>query len=637
MSITKKSFFSFIKSFFIVCICVVILSMPIIDAHRAYAIAGIDDAVLCSVGVALAGGLLVGASMTLASKICTDPYIQQKTAEFGQTVTDGSKKIFRTTVGKLKQAKAYLFNRLDIKHDVPTPVPTTSEPVTPPNIFDFNTVEYPSDNITYKNDGITVSNIAFDASFLSEHVLWETGQQSLSVDSRTDPFYSSLQEGYYFTASSTISGHHNSEYCSNVFWVVGDLQYGLSHLGNNYYGTVAWHVYEPLYFVNQGTGKFELLLSASMTGIANQGPKFFYVTTPIRDMALNASASNWYEGAQPPLKAFFGMLNPSIYKTYSQTALNYREYSYELWSGNAVEATTTYEPTTLPPIGGGKYDSDYDITQIVKDDNAYVNIPITPEIETVIEAVVAGTDYSDFTVEQKRSLRDLSKSVYNSVTVGGDLTTTEEVTDSTGAVITPAVTTVTGAIPLTDYFDSSVTDTGEYQGIFSRIATTTRSILDTAKSIPQTISGAVQGIIDAVEYQFNPNSPHFYEPFMPFVFNTFSEKFPIASDFQSSFSSLASMNSPLVLDYDIIIGDRTFHFSANFSWFEPHRSRFRAGVGVLFWLLAWLAVLRSFLSVFQIGLGKVAGIDAGHKGAGGSSGASSLDIGGSASSDKGVI
>ena len=627
MSITKKSFLSFIKSFFIVCFCIVLVSMPILDAYRAYAIAGVDDAALCSIGIAVGTGLLIGASMTLASQICTDPYIQQKTAEFGQTVTDGSKKIFRTTVGWLKQAKAYMCDRLGIKHDVPTTVATTAEPVTAPNLFEFNTVEYPSNKITYGSDGKTVTAISYDASFLDDHVIWGAGGNAASIDSREDSYYSSMQEGFYFTGSVTRTSAQSK---LNYYWTIGDLRYQLVTDGNDYYHNVQFKVFEPLYFTNQGTGNRELLLCAVMTGSATSpATKFIYATTPVLDTSLNVNASTWYDGnSQPPLRAMFGSLNPAVYKTYSQTARNYREYSYQVWNGSAIEATTTYETTTQPPIGGGKYDADYDITQKVKDDNTYVNISITPEIETVAEAVAAGTDYNDLTAEQKRAFRDLSKSVYNAVTVGGTTTITEEVTDGTGAVVTPAVTTVTGTIPLTDYLDSSVTDTGEYQGIISRIASTTRSILDTVKSIPQTISDTGQGIIDAVDYQFNPNSPQFDQPFMPFVLNTVSDKFPAASDFQSSFSSLSAADSPLVLDYDVVIGSRTYHFSADFSWFEAHRARFRSGVGVLFWLLAWLAVLRSFLSVFHIGLGKVAGIDSGHKGAGGSSGATSLDFGG---------
>ena len=626
MENSKKSFISGVKSVFIVLLCAVLISMPIIDTYRAHAIAGVDDAALCSVGIAICSGLLIGASIELASALVTDPYIQQKTYEFGEMVVDGSKNAFRMTVGALKRAKAYLFDRLNIKHDIPTSAPTTPEPVTPPNIFEFNTVEYPASKITYGNDGKTVTGIAYDASFLTDHVLWETGQQSTSIDSRNDSYFSSLQEGFYFTGTSTISGF---EYNSNIIWTLGDLRYSMSTTGNNYSHTVAWHVYEPLYFVNQGTGNRELLLCAAMTGSALGGTKFLYATNPSLDTALNAAASTWYDGnTTPPLRAYFGSFSPSVYKTYSQTALNYREYSYEVWNGNAVEPTTIYEPTSEPSISGGRYDADYDITQKVKDDNTYVNIPITPEIQTVAEAVAAGTAYNDLTPEQKRSLRELSKSVYGTTTVGGTTTTTEAVTDNTGAVVTPAVTTVTGSIPLNDYIDSTVTETGQYQGILSRIAGTLQSTLDTVKSIPQTITETGQGIIDAVDYQINPNSPQFPDPFISFFTGAIGSAFPSVSLFQQAFNRFTAADSPLVLEYDIVLGSRQYHFSVDFSWFEAHRARFRSGVGVMFWLLAWLGVIRGFLSIFHIGLGKVgAGIAIGNTGAGGSSGASSLDVG----------
>lgn len=416
--------------------------------------------------------------------------------------------------------------------------------------------------------------------------------------------------------------------------------YSLTTDGNDYYHHVNFKVFEPLYFINQGTGNRELLLCAVMTGSASSpATKFVYASTPVLDTALNVNASTWYDGnSQPPLRAMFGSFNPAVYKTYSQTARNYREYSYQVWSGNAVEATTYYETTTEPNMVSASndvhYDEDYDLTKKLSgaDDNTAVNFTLTKGAKTLGEAIDSGKTVSDLTSGQKRQIRDITSEIHKDVTIGGQVSTQEQVTDGTGAVVTPAVITLTGDIPVNDYIDANVTENGEYKGIISRIADTIQSLLDSVKSIPQTISDTGQNIVDTIDYQINPNSPQFPDPFMSFFTGAISSAFPSVSLFQQAFNRFTASDSPLVLEYDIVLGSRQYHFSVDFSWFEAHRARFRSGVGVMFWLLAWLGVIRGFMSIFHVGLGKVGGIAIGNTGAGGSSGATSLDIGGSSGS-----
>ncbi|MBR5619829.1 MAG: hypothetical protein IKW76_08835, partial [Clostridia bacterium] len=146
-----------------------------------------------------------------------------------------------------------------------------------------------------------------------------------------------------------------------------------------------------------------------------------------------------------------------------------------------------------------------------------------------------------------------------------------------------------------------------------------------------TITESAQYVVDSVDYQINPNSPQFDTSFMTFFTSAIGSAFPSIDLFRQAFNRFTAQDSPLVLEYDIVLGNHQYHFSVDFSWFEAHRARFRSGVGVMFWLLAWLGVIRGFMSIFHVSLGKVGGIAIGNTGAGGSTGASSLDVGGSGS------
>ena len=616
-----------------VLLCAVIISVPVLDVYRVYAVSETAIAIGTTVAVAVALGVVQGGTSAIIQTIGSDAGIRQRLATVGVACVEGGKRKFRMSLLAASLFKAYIMDRLGLKHDVPTTAAPVTQPVTEPNIFQFNTVEYPAEMISYGSDGNTVSGISYDSTFLADHILWETGNTAQSIDSREDSYFSALQEGFYFTGTTTRSGYQVS---SNVIWSLGDLRYKLSTSGSTYGSTVSWKVFEPLYFINQGTGNRELLLCAVMTGSTDgTSTKFQYASTPILDIALNSNATDWFSGTQPPLRASFGRLNPVVNKTYSQTACNYREYSYEVWTGNAVEATTTYETTTEPNLvnatNDGGYDSDYDITEKLKgaDPNStYVNVEVTKTAQAVGEAIESGTDLNTLTKGQKAQIRDLSKDVQRSITVNGTTSTTEAVTDGTGAVVTPAVTSLSGDVPLNDFLDANVTETGEYQGLISRIADGVQSLLNTVKSIPQTISNTGQFIVDSIDYQINPNSPQFDDPFMTFFINTISNRFPAADDFRTEFNSFSASDSPLVLDYDVMIGSRTFHFSADFSWFENYRSRFRSGVGVLFWLLAWFAVLRGFLGVFHIELNHAGGLESIFHGYGAAGGASHHDSGG---------
>lgn len=638
MEKSKMSFLSVLKSVFMVLLCAVIISVPVLDSYRAYAISETVIAVGCLVGMMAACGLIQGSVSGTTFNLATDPYLRQAASNFCLDVADGAKHLYRTSLGQLKRFKAYCMDKLGLSHDVPTTAAPQTQPVTEPDIFQFNFTEYPASRISYASDGKSVNGVSYDASFLDEHVIWTTGNTSKSIDSREDPYYSSFEEGFYFTGATTRSG---IEVRSNFIWTLGDLRYSLSSSGSTYGSTVRWKVFEPLYFINQGTGNRELLLCAVMTGMTgtSNSTNFVFASTPILDVSLNANATNWYEGSsRPPLKAMFGSFNPTVYKIYSQTARNYREYSYGVYDGHAVEATTYHETTTEPSIvplsNNVHYDPDYDLTQKLSaaDDNTAINIPLTPGAKTLGEAIESGTPVSQLTSGQKRQIRDITTEVHKNVSVGGQVTTSEAVTDGSGAVVTPAVNTLTDAVPINAYLDANVTETGEYQGLISRIADSVQSVLDTVKSIPQTITETGQSIVDSIDYQINPNSPQFPDSFSSFFTSVISSSFPSISLFREAFDRFTAQDSPLVLEYDVVLGDHTYHFSADFSWFEAHRARFRSGVGVLFWLLAWLGVIRGFMSIFHVGLGKVGGIAMGNTGAGGSSGATSLDVGGSSGS-----
>lgn len=637
MNNVKKNTIQVLKSVFMVLLCAVIVAVPVLDSYRAYAVSETVIAVGCLLGIMACCGIIQGSVSGTTYNLATDMYLRQAASSFCTDVADGAKHLYRTTVGQLKRFKAYCMDKLGLSHDVPTTAAQQTQPVTEPNLFQFNFAEYPADKISYGSDGQSVTGIAYDASFLNDHVIWASGGNAASIDSREDSYYSSMREGFYFTGSVTRTSAQSK---LNYHWTIGDLRYQLVTDGNDYYHNVQFKVFEPLYFINQGTGNRELLLCASMTGSASSpNSKFIYCTTPVLDVSLNAAATNWYEGSsRPPLIAMFGSFNPAVYKTYSQTARNYREYSYQVWSGNAVEATTHYETTTEPNIislsNNIHYDADYDLTKKLSeaDDNTPINFPLTTGAQTLGEAIDSGTAVSQLTSGQKKQIRDIASEVYKGVSIGGQVSSSEAVTDGTGAVITPAVNTLTDAVPINEYIDSNVTDTGQYQGIFTRIADLVQSVLDTVKSIPQTISDTGQTIVDSIDYAINPNSPQFPDSFMLFFTSAISSRFPSVGLFRQAFDRFTAQDSPLVLEYDIVLGSRQYHFSVDFSWFETHRARFRAGVGVMFWLLAWLGVIRGFLSIFHISLGKVgAGIVIGNTGAGGSSGASSLDVGGSGS------
>ena len=635
MTSINKTILPVVKSVFLVLLCALIVAVPVLDAYRAYAISETVVAVGCLVGIMAACGIIQGSVNGTTYNIATDPYLRQAARNFCTDVSDGAKHIYRTTVGQLKRFKAYVMDKLGLSHDLPTTA-QPSQTVTVPNLYQFDFAEYPAEKITYAANGLSVSSIAYDAAFLSDHVIWGTDGTAKSIDSREDSYYSSMQEGFYFTGSVTRA---SSQSHLNFFWTLGDLRYNLICDGNDYYHNVGFKVYEPLYFTNQGTGNRELLLCAYMSGSASSSAtRFFYTFIPVLDVALNAKATEWYSGdSQPPLRAMFGSFNPAVYKTYSQTARNYSEYSYQVWTGNAVAATTQYETTTepnlIPPSNNFHYDPDYDLTKKLSevDDNTPVNFPLTNGAKTLAEAIDSGKTVTDLTSGQRRQIRDIASDVHKSITVGGQVTAQEAVTDGTGAVVTPAVTTLTGDVPINDYLDANVTDTGEYQGIISRIADTVQSLLDTVKSIPDTITESAQYVVDTVDYQINPNSPQFDTSFMTFFTSAIGSAFPSIDLFRQAFNRFTAQDSPLVLEYDIVLGDHPYHFSVDFSWFEAHRARFRSGVGVMFWLLAWLGVIRGFMSIFHVSLGKVGGIAIGNTGAGGSTGASSLDVGGSGS------
>ncbi len=638
MDYSKKSFLSVIKSVFMVFLCAVIISMPILDAYRAHAIsetvAIVGGIIACAVAVGVIQGAVNGATYNLT----TDAGIRQKFALLADSVVEGGKKKYRMSLAALQIFKCYLMDRLGLAREGTTSAASQTQPTIDPNVFHFDFAEYPASNITYNSDGTAISSIAYDASFLSDHIIWETANTAQSIDSREDSYYSSLDSSIYFTGSTTRSG---SQVSSNAYWTMGDLRYKLSASGSTYNSTVRWKVFEPLYFINQATGNRELLLCAVMlnrTGTSNP-TSFTFASTPVLDVALNTAATDWYYGlSRPPLVAEFGNFNPSVNKTYSTTAQNYREYSYQVYSGVASEPTTSYEPVSEADItslsNDFHYDPDYDVTKKLSShdvNNTYINIEIPPTAQKVAEDIEAETDFSSYTTGQQAQYRDLPAVVHKTITVGGTVTRTEAVTGSNGEVVTPEIKTVTDSVPLNQVIDVNVTDNGQYQGVLERIFGKIQSLLDTLKSIPYVIYETAQYIVDSIDYQINPNSPQFPDSFMTFFTSAISSAFPSISLFRQAFDRFTAADSPLVLEYDIVLGNHQYHFSVDFSWFEAHRARFRSGVGVMFWLLAWLGVIRGFMSIFHVSLGKVGGIAIGNTGAGGSSGASSLDVGGSGS------
>ena len=247
MSASKKSFFSVLKSVFMVLLCAVIISVPVLDSYRAYAISETVAIVGGIVCICAALGIVQGSVGGTTQNLVTDPYIRQKVANFGETVIDGAKVNFRWTIGQLKRFKAYVSDRLGLAHNVPTTVPSTTEAVSAPDVFQFNFEEYPASNIVYASDGVTVNKINYDASFMDSHILWGSGNTASSVDSQTDSYYSSLDESCYFTASTR---RESWQVYSSIIWTLpGDLRYTLSVNGSTYGTSVKFKCFEPLYFV----------------------------------------------------------------------------------------------------------------------------------------------------------------------------------------------------------------------------------------------------------------------------------------------------------------------------------------------------------------------------------------------------
>ena len=149
MSISKKSFLSVLKSVFMVLLCAVIISVPVLDVYRVSAVSETAIAIGATVAVAVALGVVQGGTSAIIQTIGSDAGIRQRLAAVGEACVQGGKRKYRMTLAAASVFKAYLMDRLGLKHDVPTTAAPVTQPVTEPNLFQFNTVEYPSQRIIY--------------------------------------------------------------------------------------------------------------------------------------------------------------------------------------------------------------------------------------------------------------------------------------------------------------------------------------------------------------------------------------------------------------------------------------------------------------------------------------------------------
>lgn len=129
------------------------------------------------------------------------------------------------------------------------------------------------------------------------------------------------------------------------------------------------------------------------------------------------------------------------------------------------------------------------------------------------------------------------------------------------------------------------------------------SLATAFRGLNTTINNFKNELFDKMDYYFNPNSEQLDTDFGTHMSTSITEKMPFLDDLGSSISSLGASSSPMTITKNITFGQFTMPFTVDFSWYEPHRVTIRNAIGTIFSVLTLLAIVRSFLSVFNIHMG----------------------------------
>lgn len=111
-----------------------------------------------------------------------------------------------------------------------------------------------------------------------------------------------------------------------------------------------------------------------------------------------------------------------------------------------------------------------------------------------------------------------------------------------------------------------------------------------------------EDIAEELDYLLNPENENLEGSFGSSVGGAIEDRLPIITDVKSTFNSLESQNSPIVISHTIKIGKMQFPFVVDFSFYEPYRLQIRSAIGGLFWVMCLIACWSTISGIFGIGV-----------------------------------
>lgn len=153
----------------------------------------------------------------------------------------------------------------------------------------------------------------------------------------------------------------------------------------------------------------------------------------------------------------------------------------------------------------------------------------------------------------------------------------------------------------------------DYSGFFGNIIGKLVDIWNSIKNLPATLTdlkdkvvngftNLLSGLLDGLDYLFNPNNPQLDGSFSEAISEAFAGKFEAFNELQEAFN-FSGWNGELEINVPInFLGFET-NIDIDFSWYEPYRQQVRSALAVLLWVMCFLMNYRLIMSTLRLYVG----------------------------------